>query len=190
MSGRNDLIRVTLKTCVIYMNSQGVTMGIIKKIHSILTNKCICVKCGEAKSAEEFYFARRKIDNYVPRRSNECKTCSKKRRKEHYTENREELLSNRRFRSYGLSKDEYNEMLDNQGNTCAICKRKEWTRATITDNIMALSVDHCHVTGNVRGLLCRACNLALGQFEDNIKTLNKAIKYLEQAGESNVQTTT
>ena len=55
---------------------------------------------------------------------------------------------------------------------------------------MALSVDHCHVTGNVRGLLCRACNLALGQFEDNIKTLNKAIKYLEQAGESNVQTTT
>jgi hypothetical protein len=81
-------------------------------------------------------------------------------------------------------------MLDNQGNTCAICKRKEWTRATITDNIMALSVDHCHVTGNVRGLLCRACNLALGQFEDNIKTLNKAIKYLEQAGESNVQTTT
>ena len=165
-------------------------MGIIKRIHSILTKKRICVKCSEVKSVEEFYSARRKVDNYVPRITTECKTCSRKNRKEHYTQNREKVLANRRFRSYGLSKDEYNEMLDNQGGSCAICKRKEWVRASITDNVMALAVDHCHDTGNVRGLLCRACNLAIGYFEDNIESLDEAIKYLEQAGGDRVQTTT
>jgi len=172
------------------MNRQGAIMGIIKRIHSILTKKRICVKCGEVKSVEEFYSARRKVDNYVPRITTECKTCSRKNRKEHYTQNREKVLANRRFRSYGLSKDEYNEMLDNQGGSCAICKRKEWVRASITDNVMALAVDHCHDTGNVRGLLCRACNLAIGYFEDNIESLDEAIKYLEQAGGDRVQTTT
>jgi len=165
-------------------------MGIIKRIHSILTKKRICVKCGEVKSVEEFYSARRKVDNYVPRITTECKTCSRKNRKEHYTQNREKVLANRRFRSYGLSKDEYNEMLVNQGGSCAICKRKEWVRASITDNVMALAVDHCHDSGNVRGLLCRACNLAIGYFEDNIESLDEAIKYLEQAGGDRVQTTT
>ena len=81
-------------------------------------------------------------------------------------------------------------MLDNQGGSCAICKRKEWVRASITDNVMALAVDHCHDSGNVRGLLCRACNLAIGYFEDNTESLGEAIKYLEKAGEGYVQTTT
>ncbi len=172
------------------MNRQGAIMGIIKRIRSIITKKRICVKCGEAKNADEFYSARRKKDNYQLRSTPECKTCSLKNRREHYAENRDRILANHRFRSYGLSKEDYNEMLDNQGGTCAICKREEWSRASVTNKVKALAVDHCHDTGNVRGLLCRACNLGIGYFEDNIESLDEAIKYLEQAGEGRVQTTT
>ena len=43
-----------------------------------------------------------------------------------------------------------------------------------------LCVDHCHTTGNVRGLLCDTCNTALGKFRDNIDLLNEAIKYLKK----------
>ena len=172
------------------MNRRGAIMGIIKKIHSIITKKRICIKCGEVKNTDEFYFARRKSDNYQLRSANECKACSLKNRKEHYEQNRDRILANHRFRSYGLSKEEYLEMLDNQNGTCAICKREEWARASVTNKVKALAVDHNHETGNVRGLLCRSCNLAIGYFEDNPKSLDEAIKYLEKAGEGRVQTTT
>ena len=149
-----------------------------------------CVKCGETKNIDKFYKSRRNKDNYAIRYTTECKACSLKNRREHYAENKDRILDEHRFRSYGLSKEEYYGMLDNQGGTCAICKRKEWSRASVTNNIRALAVDHCHVKGNVRGLLCRACNLAIGYFEDNTESLGEAIKYLEKAGEGYVQTTT
>jgi hypothetical protein len=47
----------------------------------------------------------------------------------------------------------------------------------------ALAVDHNHISGLVRGLLCRNCNNGLGQFKDNIETLEKAITYLKLASE-------
>ena len=39
-------------------------------------------------------------------------------------------------------------------------------------------IDHCHETGKVRGLLCSKCNIALGNFDDDIETLKRAISYL------------
>ena len=78
-------------------------------------------------------------------------------------------------------------MLQDQDGKCAICKREESACASITKKVRALAVDHCHVTGNVRGLLCRACNLGIGHFEDNLETLEEAIKYLE---DRDVQATT
>lgn len=59
-------------------------------------------------------------------------------------------------------------MLESQGSVCAIC-----------GCLPPLCVDHNHVTGVVRGLLCRNCNLALGGFKDNPDSLRKAITYLE-----------
>jgi hypothetical protein len=70
---------------------------------------------------------------------------------------------------YGISFKEYEEILKNQNNVCAICGNK-------TDR--NLCVDHNHETGEVRGLLCLDCNSALGHFKDNKKYLNNAIKYL------------
>jgi hypothetical protein len=46
---------------------------------------------------------------------------------------------------------------------------------------LRLNVDHCHVTGKVRGILCNSCNNGLGRFRDNPDLLLKAADYLQQA---------
>lgn len=77
-------------------------------------------------------------------------------------------------RLYGLSREDYDSMLAAQGNACAICEK--------AFNGKRLFVDHDHVTGRVRGLLCCRCNFMLGYAKDNIKTLRAAIHYLKRAG--------
>lgn len=59
-----------------------------------------------------------------------------------------------------------------QNFKCPICERHE----TEVGRIMV--VDHCHKTGKVRGLLCHLCNVGIGNLQENIDTLQKAINYL------------
>ena len=75
--------------------------------------------------------------------------------------------------SYGLSLEDYERMNQAQHGLCAICFRPE-------ANSKALSVDHCHNTKHVRGLLCFQCNSVLGNAHDNILVLRAAIEYLEK----------
>lgn len=81
---------------------------------------------------------------------------------------------------YNLSVQEYEDMLVHQFGVCAICKRQETHTYKSRGKTLRkrLAVDHCHTTGKVRGLLCHACNSALGLFKDNIKSLASAIEYL------------
>ena len=81
-------------------------------------------------------------------------------------------------KEFGITLDEYNGMLENQGGVCAICGNPERTRHNNSDRIRNLAVDHCHETGKVRGLLCTSCNQGLGNFRDNPDYLAKAISYL------------
>jgi len=78
-------------------------------------------------------------------------------------------------RRFGITLDDFNEMYKNQGGKCLICD------ATESMSGHRLAVDHCHITGKIRGLLCKSCNVALGGFKDNIESLKKAIKYLEES---------
>lgn len=78
---------------------------------------------------------------------------------------------------YGISLEQYDEMLARQNGVCAICQQPEWAKFR-DGRIKALSVDHCHESGNVRGLLCVECNTLLAKAEDNIELLKSAIKYL------------
>jgi hypothetical protein len=73
---------------------------------------------------------------------------------------------------YGISQQEYDILLKNQNDTCAICKRdaKQMT--------YFLHTDHNHITGEVRGLLCAPCNVYLGYIRDSITTLKNAMDYL------------
>lgn len=81
-------------------------------------------------------------------------------------------------RQYGISAEEYYEILKTQNYVCAICKHPERNLDKRTGQPRRLAVDHCHGSGKVRGLLCQRCNQGLGNFLDNEKSLQNAITYL------------
>ena len=101
------------------------------------------------------------------------------KQKEHYIKNRVELnkrqtIYNRKKR-YGVSEEEYKTMFLKQNGNCLGCGTNQ------SKLKKALHVDHCHITGKVRGLLCATCNLALGYAKDNEQILLNLIKYLKNA---------
>lgn len=89
-------------------------------------------------------------------------------------------LKNCRYKyKYGISLDDYNFFLEKQNYVCAICFCPETDKGAHKE-IKTLSVDHCHGTGKVRGLLCNKCNIMLGCSKDNTQVLLNAIKYLKE----------
>lgn len=83
------------------------------------------------------------------------------------------------FAKYNITKDDYKIMYKEQNGVCKICRQPETTRAN-NGRFRSLSIDHCHKTGKVRGLLCHSCNLSLGLLKDDIKILEAAIRYLKE----------
>jgi predicted RNA-binding Zn-ribbon protein involved in translation (DUF1610 family) len=77
-------------------------------------------------------------------------------------------------RAYGITLVEYDQMLHNQNNKCAICGNGDEVENR------RLAIDHCHESGKVRGLLCGKCNRGLGLFYDNQELLESAIHYLNK----------
>lgn len=75
-------------------------------------------------------------------------------------------------KSYGINKKRYTEMFNEQGGRCKICLKHQ------TEFNKNLSIDHCHTSGVVRGLLCSFCNTGLGMFKDNLEIIESAKKYL------------
>jgi hypothetical protein len=76
------------------------------------------------------------------------------------------------LRKYGLSVDDYNVMVAKQKGQCAICGIHQ------SNLKKKLHVDHDHVSGEIRGLLCSRCNIVIGTFNDDTKILKSAIIYL------------
>jgi hypothetical protein len=72
-------------------------------------------------------------------------------------------------RKYGITQDQVDILLASQGGVCAIC---------LNPPNKQLYVDHDHLTGRVRGLLCHRCNLALGMLGDNESGIRRALNYL------------
>lgn len=73
---------------------------------------------------------------------------------------------------YGLELHEYEVMFSSQGGVCAIC-------AQPPEEGKVLQVDHDHITGRIRGLLCHKCNKALGLLNEQLES---ALRYLERYG--------
>lgn len=86
--------------------------------------------------------------------------------------NPEKVKASRRRCLYGLSPEDFQLMLAAQKNACGICK-ETFSKPP--------HIDHCHKTGEVRGLLCGRCNVALGGFRDSPEILDRAKKYLTNA---------
>ena len=109
---------------------------------------------------------------------------SKERYKAEYQMNKHKESYQKRLRNstlkrlYGITIEDFDSMYIEQGGCCAICGKHQ------SELNRTLSVDHCHETGKVRGLLCRKCNAGIGHFDDDLGTMRNVIKYLELGGVS------
>jgi Recombination endonuclease VII len=87
------------------------------------------------------------------------------------TEKGKRTQFNQRLRKHGITADDYDHLLYQQGGGCALCgavKSKHGSR---------LAVDHCHTTGHIRGLLCFNCNRKLGSLEADPAWIARAMVY-------------
>jgi hypothetical protein len=78
---------------------------------------------------------------------------------------------------FGISKAEYDRLYAKQGGLCAICENSK--EANTQGH--SLSIDHCHKTGRIRALLCKPCNLAIGNLKDSPELCERAAQYLRAA---------
>jgi hypothetical protein len=136
-----------------------------------------CKSCSTTKPVSEFGLLRGK-----PRHI--CKECRKLESKNWYENNKDRKKElSRKYKhvkkdrdlqsTYGIDLETYNRMLAQQNHKCKICHAHQ-------DGLKrAMCVDHDHVTGKVRGLLCGTCNRSLGLLKDNVNTLMRAVYYLQ-----------
>ncbi len=136
-----------------------------------------CAECGEIKPLGAF----RSVERGSRGRTSYCHVCENSRERERYRKKREGLslhgkwLLNRhqRLRKWGLTLRKYRQMLTRQNHCCSICQerfRQEYDAC----------VDHDHSTGVLRDLLCRRCNLMIGQAREDPIILSKGIVYLRR----------
>ncbi len=97
--------------------------------------------------------------------------------KQYREKNRLIIREKKLQRKYGIGLKEYNDLLKKQGFMCGICGKSYKEEV--------LCVDHNHVTGKVRGLLCGFCNRAIGFLQDNPEVIMKAHDYLIIHGSEN-----
>ena len=125
-----------------------------------------CYKCKLTKTINEF----RKCDLNV--RYCLCKQCHKQYR---IIQEKKAALK----RKYNLSLEEYEIMKLNQNYLCKICGKPETKTHNASNTLIDLSVDHCHETGKIRGLLCSSCNIGIGYLKHSSELLRKAAIYMD-----------
>jgi hypothetical protein len=143
-----------------------------------------CSKCGEDKPISEYY-----LKNGKP--NNPCKGCvreqaaqwakdnpekNKASKQKYEKANKEKIAKYQRAwrlkTTYGITSDDFERLSGEQYGLCAICMNPPTERG--------LCVDHCHDTGEVRGLLCDSCNLGIGLLKDDAVLCENAMTYLER----------
>lgn len=131
-----------------------------------------CPRCQESKDLAYFGVDNSRHDG----RNKYCRACQRAIRVESYYRNPEKPRAYaRNYRArwhlqkhYGISKEDFDALLEKQGGKCAICHREE-----------RLAVDHNHESGHVRGLLCWRCNVGLGFLAHFRANLDEVLAYLD-----------
>lgn len=139
-----------------------------------VVGKLRCTKCEKDKFETDFHKERGNTGRKG--RTCWCKDCCKEYTQQDRRTNPEKFRRwdrKNRLKLYGLTPQEYEEMVERQNGVCAICGFPESAGKL-------LGVDHCHRTGKVRQLLCSNCNNGLGKFKDDLVLLRKATGYLER----------
>ena len=136
-----------------------------EKLANSIKKPAKCFTCGEM-DLSKFY-----LDKLGRRKNKYCKACIGLQEKEAWNSKSKVEKFASRSHKYGVSREFLTDLFLKQEGKCAICNQDPTGKR-------GLAVDHCHKTGNVRGLLCHGCNVSLGQFKDDILLLNNAIEYL------------
>lgn len=162
----------------------------------------LCTQCKKIKPLDQFYRRKRAKDG----RTSECKECRNAAAKQWKIDNPEraqeternrvrdysrEIVRTKEFRAtpegkrrtrgyrlkaeYGISLEQYEALLGEQAGVCAICHRPPSGENHVN---RYLHVDHDHVTGKIRGLLCHPCNVAIGLLGDDPERIQSAASYV------------
>lgn len=141
--------------------------------HTKKGKRAICKECA-TKGFADYYIknkekALERAARYAEANPEKVKETAKTWRKKNATKLKDIQRGYHLKKKFALTLEQYQELLERQRNTCKICG--EVFKKTP-------HIDHDHITGRVRGLLCRGCNLMLGNARDSISILEEAISYL------------
>lgn len=128
-----------------------------------------CTRCKIIKPIDQF----RARTERPHRRVSWCKACIGEVSKQWGRDNPERLSQHQSRWKYGISPAQRAAMISAQNGACAICK------LPLSAEPRARHIDHNHETGRIRGVLCHACNLALGLTRESLDTLRAMVAYLE-----------
>jgi hypothetical protein len=150
-----------------------------------------CSKCGQEKQLAEYHKDRRGVDGLY----GWCKSCAIEKARAYRERFRDKVRESQRQTrlknphvyknkmlkyTFGITLEQYEEMLKNQNYSCAVCGKEETEIHPKSKKVKNLNVDHCHSTGKIRGILCGACNRGIGLLKDDPKILLSAIEYLKR----------
>lgn len=158
----------------------------------------VCTKCRKYKKWSQFAVNRSAKTGH----RTWCKSCVSKHgerwreESDYYSVNRARLLAQKKAAynpvskkdydlstKYGISLADFRQMLRDQEYKCKICLCRIYVFSRIKRNNRVAVVDHCHLTGVIRGLLCHNCNRGLGLVADNYSTLARATRYVKFRGQ-------
>jgi hypothetical protein len=132
-----------------------------------MTDSKVCTKCRVDKPLEEFYVAKKgRLGRFA-----HCKVCHSQYRTNNLERCKVRDRSAHLRRTYGLDAQGFDSLLASQSGGCGICGKLK----------AKMCVDHCHQTGTIRGILCGACNTAIGNLGDNVEGVTRALYYLQKS---------
>ena len=135
----------------------------------------VCRVCKKEKNLVDDYYLSRKDPTLPSSYSYECKDCAVKRTTAYNKKNAYGVRSRYLKRNYGISLEDYELMIGDQNNCCAVCKATEgggkFNKRFMIDK---------SPSGTVRGLLCNSCHTIVKEVGDNLQTLESMIEYLSK----------
>ena len=127
-----------------------------------------CIVCKKHKPLEDFGIDK----SFRSGLKSACKKCINERKRNYYKKDKRSNKNVALKKNFGITIDEFEEMEKKQGGVCASCGNPETKRKG------TLCVDHNHETGEIRGLLCTRCNIALGLLHESRKSVIGLRQYM------------
>lgn len=146
------------------------TLDSVPDLNDVPEDHRRCSRCLEIKPLDAFGSNKWSKDG----KRSHCKAC---RRQASADRHRETNL----LQKYDLTLQEYDELIKTQGGVCACCGKPETALDTKGNGkLRPLSIDHCHISDAIRGLLCYRCNITLGILHENPERVKALLKYVEE----------